>query len=100
MLMDILKEIANTSTVHSYASLAKTLNLDPELVKQMFYHLQGMGYIISDEPACGDDRCDECGVCCTKKKNKGLKAGTGMAAVSWKLTEKGKKAITEAGEDE
>jgi hypothetical protein len=31
MLIDILKEIANTNT-HSYATLAKTLNIDQELV--------------------------------------------------------------------
>jgi uncharacterized cysteine cluster protein YcgN (CxxCxxCC family) len=65
------------------------------MVKQMFYNLKTMGYIISDDPACGDDRCDECGVCCTKK-NKGNKEShpdTGMTR--WKLTEKGKKAVTD-----
>ncbi|NLI92480.1 MAG: transcriptional regulator [Peptococcaceae bacterium] len=93
MLMDILREIAATST-HSYASLAKSLNLDQEMVKQMFFHLRSMGYIITDNPACGDDRCDECGVCCTKKKSRGIQQNkTNTAGVRWKLTEKGKKAV-------
>jgi len=92
MLIDILKEIANTNT-HSYATLAKTLNIDQELVKQMFYNLQSMGYIISDDPACGDDRCDECGICCTKKKNKGKEENRAGTGTRWKLTEKGKNAI-------
>ncbi|RNC29120.1 MAG: hypothetical protein AWM53_00769 [Candidatus Dichloromethanomonas elyunquensis] len=98
MLMEILKEIATTNT-HSYTSLAKKLNLDPEMAKQMFFHLQGMGYIISDDPACGDDRCEECGICCTKKKNKGIQQNkTGTGTVRWKVTEKGKKVITDQGE--
>ncbi len=93
MLIDILREIGSANT-HSYSSLAKALNLDLEMVKQMFYNLQNLGYIISDDPACGDDRCDECGVCCTKKRDKGNKeANQAKNATRWRLTEKGKKAI-------
>lgn len=91
MLIAILKEIANTNT-HSYATLAKTLNIDQELVRQVFYNLQSLGYIVSDDPACGDDRCDECGVCCTKKKNKGKDEERTSTGIRWKLTEKGKSA--------
>lgn len=89
MLIDILKHIANSEN-HSYNALAKELDLDLEMVKQMFYNLKRMGYIISDDPACGDEKCGECGVCCTKK-NKTEKPTT--AITRWKLTEKGKDAV-------
>ena len=95
MLINILKEIANSET-HTYSSLAKAMNLDPELVRQMFYDLQRMGYIVSDDPACGDDKCDECGVCCTKKnkENKDHKESnkSSTTITRWRLTEKGKEA--------
>ncbi|HHV65349.1 MAG TPA: winged helix-turn-helix domain-containing protein [Peptococcaceae bacterium] len=94
MLIRILQEIASNQT-HSHNSLAKTLNLEPETVKHMFQNLQRMGYIIADDPACGDDRCDECGVCCTKKKKdqKEIKQEMRSGPTRWKLTEKGKEAI-------
>lgn len=92
MLINILKEIAN-SEVESYSSLAKRLNLEPEMVKQMFQNLQRMGYIISDGPACGDDKCDECGVCCTKKKKNDQGKNINTSFIRWKLTEKGKEAV-------
>lgn len=92
MLIRILQEIANSEN-HSYSSLAQTLNLDQEMVRQMFYNLQNMGYIISDDSDCADNACDSCGVCCTKRKkeNHGEKSGT--AITRWKLTEKGEQAI-------
>jgi DNA-directed RNA polymerase specialized sigma subunit len=94
MLIKILREIASNQT-HSHSSLAKVLNLEPETVKQMFQNLQRMGYIITDDPACGDDRCEECGVCCTKKKKdqKEIKQEPKVSLTRWKLTEKGKEAI-------
>lgn len=87
MLINILKEIAKSST-HSYDSLAKSLNLDPEMVKQMFHNLLKLGYIISDDPACGEDRCEGCSVRCnnTKDMNK-------VIITRWRLTEKGEKAL-------
>lgn len=88
MLISILREIAK-STTHSYDSLAKTLNIDQEMVKQMFRSLLSMGYIISDDPACGDDRCDDCSVCCTKSKDNKPK----LVITRWKLTEKGENAV-------
>lgn len=94
ILIKILQEIAKSET-HSYTSLAKTLTLDQEMVRQMFYELQRMGYIITDDPACGDDKCDECGVCCTKK-NKGNKQDEPNTSITrWKLTEKGKEAAVD-----
>lgn len=92
MLIKILQEIAQSST-HSYDSLAKSLNLDPEMVKQMFHSLLKMGYIISDDPACGDDRCEDCSVCCNKSKDK----KTSVIITRWKLTAKGEKALSEKG---
>lgn len=92
MLINILKEMANRET-HSYNTLAKALELEPEMVKQMIYNLRRMGYIISDEPACGDNKCEECGVCCTKKK-KDKQGNKQLTAITrWKLTEKGKEAV-------
>lgn len=91
MLIQLLQEIANSED-NSYATLARNLNLDQEMVKQMFYNLRSMGYIISDDPACGDDRCDECGICCTKKKKDHKEENPNTAITRWKLTEKGKKA--------
>jgi predicted transcriptional regulator len=92
MLIEILKKIA-TSESNSYTSLAKTLNLDQEMVKQMFYNLQRMGYIISDDPACGDGKCDECGVCPLKRKNESKENKISSGITRWKLTEKGKEAV-------
>jgi len=98
MLINVLKEIAHTQTHAS--SLAKTLKIDPEMVKQMLYNLQRMGYIVSDDPACGDNRCEECGVCSTKRKNKLQKENkenkqneTSPTLMRWRLTEKGKNAV-------
>lgn len=88
MLINILKEIAKSST-HSYDSLSKSLNLDPEMVKQMFHSLLKLGYIVTDDPACGDDQCDDCSVCCNKSKDKKIK----VVITRWKLTEKGEKAL-------
>lgn len=97
MLMNMLKEIAHTNT-HA-ASLAKTLNVEPEMVKQMLHNLQSMGYIISDDPACGDNRCEECGVCSPKRKTKIQKENkeneTSTTVMRWRLTEKGMKAVGE-----
>lgn len=88
MLINILKEIAKGST-HSYDSIAKSINLEQEMVKQMFQTLLSMGYIVSDDPACGDDECDECSVCCTKSKDNKPK----IVITRWKLTDKGEQAV-------
>lgn len=88
MLINILKEIAKSST-HSYDSLAKSLNLDPEMVKQMFHSLLKLGYIISDAPACGDEQCEGCSVRCNKTKGEKPK----VIITRWRLTEKGEKAL-------
>ncbi|NLP43146.1 MAG: transcriptional regulator [Peptococcaceae bacterium] len=91
MLIRVLREMAN-SELNSHTALAKKLELDPELVKQMFLNLETMGYIISDDPSCVDDKCEECGVCCTKK-NKTEQEKLNVTATRWKLTEKGKEAV-------
>ena len=91
MLIKVLKEMANNE-LHSHAELDKKLELDPELVKQMFLNLENMGYIVSDDPSCVDDECEECGVCCTKK-NKTEQEKVSVVATRWKLTEKGKEAV-------
>jgi hypothetical protein len=50
--------------------LAKEMRVDQEVMKQIFYDLQRMGYIAAGDQVCGDDQCGECGVCCTKNKGK------------------------------
>lgn len=91
MLIRLLKEIANAET-HTHLSLAKALKLDSELVKQMFYDLQRLGYIMADDSECGDEKCDECGVCCTKKNKGNSEEKISVGSTRWKLTEKGKHA--------
>ncbi len=91
MLIKILGEIAKNQD-SSQSSLAKALNINPAMVKQAFYDLERMGYIINYDQNCDDEACDECGLCCTKKnKGKEVKVNTGITR--WKLTEKGKIAI-------
>lgn len=90
MLIDILREIAKSNT-HSYASLAQSLNMERDTVKHMFTDLLRMGYVISDEPACGDGACDACSICCTKSKEKQIEKPT-LEIRRWRLTEKGKAA--------
>lgn len=92
MLIEILKIIA-VSESNTYTSLAQTLNFDQEIVKQMLYNLQRMGYIISDAPACGDGKCDECGVCPLKRKKESKENKISSNITRWKLTEKGKEAV-------
>jgi len=59
------------------------------MVKQMFHSLLKLGYIVSDDPACGDNQCDKCPVRCNKSKDNKNK----VIITRWKLTEKGKKAL-------
>ena len=92
MLINILKEIGRDNT-HSYTTLAKTLKLEQEMVKQMFSDLQRMGYIAMEAPECSTDKCAECLAWCTNKKSKKVKQESGFGITRWKLTEKGKEMI-------
>jgi len=94
MLLEVLKEIAKQET-HSQTHLAQKLNVDQKIIKQVFYDLQRMGYIVADEQNCADDQCDECGVCCTKNKGKKEAKDNELQTtiIRWKLTDKGQEAI-------
>jgi len=94
MLLEVLKEIAKQET-HSQTHLAQKLNVDQKIIKQVFYDLQRMGYIVADEQNCADDQCDESGVCCTKNKGKKEAKDNELQTtiIRWKLTDKGQEAI-------
>ncbi|AHF10762.1 FeoC-like transcriptional regulator [Dehalobacter restrictus] len=82
MLINLLTEIADKQA-NSFSSLAKKLDLDPEMIKQMLNDLQRLGYLTADNVACVNEPCKGCGGCCSK--------GNGEAgAILWTLTAKGR----------
>lgn len=92
MLLKLLRQIAG-SHGDSLVNLAKKLETDPEMVREMVLTLNRLGYIILDEPACRQEECDKCGACCSYKIGMNTE-GSGMDVIRWELTEKG---ITAAG---
>ncbi|RJE48233.1 MULTISPECIES: FeoC-like transcriptional regulator [unclassified Dehalobacter] len=82
MLINLLTEIAGQQA-NSFSSLAKKLDLDREMIKQMLNDLQRLGYLTADNAACVNEQCKGCGGCCSK--------GNGEAeATLWTLTAKGR----------
>ena len=60
MLEQLLKMVA-TGGIHSYAQLARDLNVSEALLEQMLENLERMGYLQRMDAAC-DSHCDHCGV--------------------------------------
>ena len=60
MLEQLLKMVA-TGGIHSYAQLARDLNVSEALLEQMLEDLERMGYLQRMDAAC-DSHCDHCGV--------------------------------------
>lgn len=70
MLKELLKEISR-ERIYSTSSIAKSLNIDENLVEEGIFQLVRMGYIVEDEtsPTC-DSRCRGCAytsICNTSK---------------------------------
>ena len=78
MLEQLLKLIA-TGGIHSYAQLARELNVSEALLEQMLEDLERMGYVQRLGTAC-DSHCDHCGVSTTCTVH-----GPGQV---WELTDK------------
>ncbi|NLK42844.1 MAG: hypothetical protein GX300_00415 [Tissierellia bacterium] len=69
MLKDVLKEISRIR-VYSTSTIADSLDIDEELVKEAIFQLIRMGYIVEDEtsPTC-EVKCSGCAyssICNTK----------------------------------
>lgn len=82
MLEELLKRIA-TGGIHSYAQLAREMDISPDLLQQMLEDLGRMGYLRRVENAC-EEACSHC-------ENRATCAIHGPSEI-WTLTEKWEKA--------
>jgi uncharacterized protein YuzB (UPF0349 family) len=78
MLEQLLKMVA-TGGIHSYAQLARDLNVSEALLEQMLEELERMGYLQRMDATC-DSHCDHCGESTTCSVH-----GPGQL---WELTDK------------
>ncbi|MGI5902098.1 MAG: winged helix-turn-helix domain-containing protein [Desulfitobacteriia bacterium] len=87
MLLEVLKEIVKNPN-YSQHSLAKSLKIDPEMLKQIFQDLERMGYITTEKQECRDEICQDCVFCGSEKEKKKMRGANRISPTVWKLTEK------------
>ena len=63
MLEQLLRQIA-AGGIHSYAQLARDLNVSEDLLEQMLEDLERMGYLQQMDASC-DSHCGHCEVSAT-----------------------------------
>lgn len=89
MLIKILKRLA-LGGVYSNKIMAKELGVEESMVEQMIMQLQNLKYIEKDSMGNCSSGCD-----CSKSSKKGSCCGSKDANIKmWKITEKGKKAVS------
>lgn len=87
MLRKILSQIIDDGSIH-YRDIARSLNIPKNLVEQMVWELQRLGYLKPVMPGCTSTKCAGCPMKCGTEKT---------LQQAFVLTVKGREFLGQAG---